>query len=166
MGQIRYKHEEQVLGKAYDSRIVRRLLGFLEPYRQQAWLTLGLVILVTGAELALPWLFSRAIDEVAPSGEQRLWMLNVIGAAFLLVVVIRFVGQWFQYRTAQWMGHRVVYDMRNRMFRHLQALSMGYIDRRGVGTVMTRIQNDVSVIQEMFSGTALGLMSNVLVLVG
>ena len=164
MGQIRFKHEEETMGKAYDGRIVRRLLTFLRPYRRQAWLTLAMVVLTTLAELSLPWLFSQAIGEV--ENEQRLWMLNVIGAAFVVAVAIRFVAQWSQFRTSQWLGHRVVYDMRNQMFRHLQSLSIGYIDRRGVGTVMTRIQNDVSVIQEMFSGTVLGVMSNVLVLVG
>lgn len=164
MGQVRYKVDEDTLGKAYDSRIVRRLLQFLAPYKPKAWLALGLVTLVTATELALPWLFSEAIDEVA--NEQRLWVINVIGATFMMVVIVRFFGQWFQFRTAQWLGNRVVFDMRNRMFRHLQSLSIGYIDQRGVGTVMTRIQNDVSVIQEMFSGTVIGVMSNVLLLVG
>jgi ABC-type multidrug transport system fused ATPase/permease subunit len=164
MGQIRFKHDEDTLGKAYDSRIVRRLLGFLAPYRQKVWAAIGLVLLVTLSDLALPWLFSRAIDEV--DNEKRLWMINVIGVSFVVAVLARFVGQWLQYRNAQWLGNRIVFDMRNRMFRHLQSLSIGYIDRRGVGTVMTRIQNDVSVIQEMFADTAISIMSNILVLVG
>jgi len=164
MGQIRYKHEEETMGKAYDSRIVRRLAGFLAPYRSRVWQVVGYVVLATLADLALPWLFSRAIDEVAT--ERRLWMVNVIGVAFVLAVLVRFIGQWLQYRTAQWLGNRIVFDIRNRMFRHLQSLSIGYIDRRGVGTVMTRIQNDVSVIQDMFSDTVISITSNVLVLVG
>ncbi len=164
MGQIRYQHDEDTMGKAYDGRIVRRLLRFLQPYRSKTLLTLGMVILVTSAELALPLLFKFTIDEV--DAEQRLWMINIIGGAFVLTILVRFFGMWFQYRTAQWLGNRVVFDMRNQMFRHLQSLSIGYIDKRGVGTVMTRIQNDVSVIQEMFSGTALAVLSNTLVLVG
>ncbi|CAN5750351.1 MAG: ABC transporter ATP-binding protein/permease [Chloroflexota bacterium] len=164
MGQIRYQAPEETMGKAYDGRIVRRLVKFLQPYRSRVQLTLGMVVIVTCAELALPWLFSLAIDEVV--NDRRLWMINAIGAAFVLAIVIRFFGMWQQFRTAQWLGNRVVFDMRNRMFRHLQSLSIGYIDKRGVGTVMTRIQNDVSVIQEMFSDTVLGVLSNVLVLVG
>jgi ABC-type multidrug transport system fused ATPase/permease subunit len=164
MGQIRYTHEDQVLGKAYDPRIVRRLLSFLDPYRQKVLVAVGLVLLATLADLAMPLLFKAAIDEV--SGDERLWRLNIIGAAFVVAVVARFFGQWFQYRTAQWLGNKVVFDMRNRMFRHLQKLSIGYIDRRGVGTVMTRIQNDVSVIQDMFSDTVISIMSNILVLTG
>src|SRR5690606_1241641 len=125
MGQIRYKHEEETMGKAYDSRIVRRLAGFLAPYRSRVWQVVGYVVLATLADLALPWLFSRAIDEVAT--ERRLWMVNVIGVAFVLAVLVRFIGQWLQYRTAQWLGNRIVFDIRNRMFRHLQSLSIGYI---------------------------------------
>jgi ABC-type multidrug transport system fused ATPase/permease subunit len=166
MGQIRYTHEDQVLGKAYDPRIVRRLLGFLRPYRQQVVLAVGLVLLATIADLAMPLLFKAAIDEVGPNGDKRLSVLNLIGAIFVVAVIARFFGQWFQYRTAQWLGNKVVFDIRNRMFRHLQTLSIGYIDRRGVGTVMTRIQNDVSVIQDMFSDTVISIMSNVLVLTG
>jgi ATP-binding cassette, subfamily B, multidrug efflux pump len=164
MGQVRAQVEEDTLGKAYDPRIVRRLVGFLTPYRKQLLFTTLLVILGTGADLALPMLFSRAIDEVR--GPQRLSAVNVIGAIFVAMVALRFFSNWGQYYTTQWLGQRVVYDMRNRMFRHLQNLSISYIDKRGVGAVMTRIQNDVAVIQEMFSDTVIGIISNALVLVG
>ncbi len=164
MGMVRYQHDDQVLGKAYDSRIARRLLGFLAPYRQRILLVTTFVILHTLADLALPLLFAQAIDEV--SNDQRMWMLNVIGGAFVALVLLRFLFMWGQYYNAQWLGNRVVLDIRNTMFRHLQNLSIGYIDRRGVGAVMTRIQNDVAVIQSMFTDTVLGIISNVLVLVG
>ena len=164
MGMIRHHHDDLVLGKAYDSKIVHRLIGFLTPYKQRQWLVTLFVVLATIADLALPLLFSRAIDEVA--NDRRMWMLNTIGGAFVGIVLIRFFFMWGQYYNAQWLGNRVVLDIRNRMFRHLQGLSIGYIDRRGVGAVMTRIQNDVAVIQQMFTDTVLGIISNVLVLVG
>jgi len=164
MGMIRHHHDDLVLGKAYDSKIVHRLIGFLTPYKQRLWLVTLFVVLATIADLALPLLFSRAIDEVA--NDRRMWMLNTLGGAFVGIVLIRFFFMWGQYYNAQWLGNRVVLDIRNRMFRHLQGLSIGYIDRRGVGAVMTRIQNDVAVIQQMFTDTVLGIISNVLVLVG
>ena len=164
MGMVRVQHDDTVLGKAYDSRIARRLVGFLTPYRQRLILVTAFVILATAADLALPYLFSRAIDEV--SNQQRMSALNLIGGAFVVVVLFRFLFNWGQYFNAQWLGNRVVLDIRNRMFRHLQGLSIGYIDQRGVGAVMTRIQNDVAVIQSMFTDTVLGIISNVLVLVG
>ncbi|HLU36039.1 MAG TPA: ABC transporter ATP-binding protein [Thermomicrobiales bacterium] len=164
MGQVRAQIDEDTLGKAYDPRIARRLVGFLTPYRRQLIFTTILVLLGTGADLGLPLLFSRAIDEVRY--DQRMNMIHLIGAAFVVLVILRFLSNWGQYFTTQWLGQRVVYDMRNRMFRHLQNLSISYIDRRGVGAVMTRIQNDVAVIQEMFSDTVIGIISNALVLVG
>jgi ATP-binding cassette subfamily B multidrug efflux pump len=164
MGQIRHQDDNILLGKAYDSEIARRLTGFLKPYTRQVWLVTLFVILNTGADLALPILFSRAIDEV--DNDQRLWVLNVIGISYIVIVVLRFFFSWAQFYYAQWLGNRVVLDIRNTMFRHLQGLSIGYIDRRGVGAVMTRIQNDVAVIQSMFTDTLLGIISNVLVLVG
>lgn len=164
MGQIRVQADEDTLGKAYDSRIAGRLVGFLQPYRRQLIYTTLLVILGTAADLALPLLFSRAIDEVR--GEERINAIHIIGALFVVMVLLRFLSNWGQYYITQWLGQRVVYDMRNRMFRHLQNLSISYIDKRGVGAVMTRIQNDVAVIQEMFSDTVIGIISNALVLVG
>ncbi|MGB3329044.1 MAG: ABC transporter ATP-binding protein [Thermomicrobiales bacterium] len=167
MGQIRYEPDDLVLGKAYDPKIARRLIGFLTPYRSRVLMITILVLVVTGTDLLLPKLFQMAIDEVNGStGSQRLRVLNAIGGAFVLMVIIRFFGMWAQFYSAQWLGNKVVFDIRNKMFRHLQGLSIGYIDRRGVGAVMTRIQNDVSVIQDMFTDTVIGIISNVLVLVG
>jgi len=167
MGQIRYEPDDLVLGKAYDPKIARRLVGFLTPYRARVLMITALVLIVTGADLLLPKLFQMAIDEVNTStGGQRLSVLNAIGIAFVVMVFIRFLGMWAQFYSAQWLGNKVVFDIRNTMFRHLQGLSIGYIDRRGVGAVMTRIQNDVSVIQDMFTDTVIGIISNVLVLVG
>lgn len=164
MGQIRHQYEDSVLGKAYDSEIARRLIGFLKPYRKRLGLVTFYVVLATLSDLALPLLFAEAINEV--SEERRTWMINLIGGTFVVIVLARFFFMWGQYFQAQWLGNRVVLDIRNQMFRHLQNLSIGYIDRRGVGAVMTRIQNDVAVIQSMFTDTVLGIISNVLVLVG
>jgi len=167
VGQIRYEPDDLVLGKAYDPKIARRLIGFLTPYRNRVIGITLLVLVVTGADLLLPKLFQMAIDEVNDAtGGQRLGVLNAIGIAFVVTVGIRFLGMWAQFYSAQWLGNKVVFDIRNTMFRHLQGLSIGYIDRRGVGAVMTRIQNDVSVIQDMFTDTVIGIISNVLVLVG
>ncbi len=164
MGQIRYQADDDILGKAYDPRIARRLVGFLQPYRSRLLFTTFLVMVGTGADLLMPALFAMVIDEVRD--QQRMSMVNLIGAAFVVTVIVRFFANWGQFYSTQWLGGRVVFDIRNRMFRHLQKLSIGYIDRRGVGAVMTRIQNDVAVIQEMFSETVIGIISNVLVLVG
>lgn len=165
MGQLRINPDDDILlGKAYDSKITKRLLQFLVPYGPRVRLTALMVIVVTACDLLLPKLFSMAIDEVTST--QRLWVVNVIGISFVVTVFIRFLGMWGQYSNTRWLGNRVVFDIRNKMFRHLQSLSISYIDKRGVGAVMTRIQNDVAVLQEMFSDTMSGIVSNFLVLIG
>lgn len=164
MGQIRYEPDDELLGKAYDSRIARRLVGFLHPYRMRLVFTTVLVLIATGTDLLLPWLFARAIDAL-DQGE-GMTIIHIIGASYIATVVVRFLANWGQFFLTQWLGQRVVFDIRNKMFRHLQNLSISYIDQRGVGAVMTRIQNDVAVIQELFSDTVIGILSNALVLVG
>ena len=164
MGQIRVQQDDELLGKAYDSRIAGRLIGFLSPYRTRLILTIVLVLFATGADLLLPWLFARAIDALDNGEGMR--VINIIGASYIVTVVVRFLANWGQFYLTQWLGQKVVFDIRNKMFRHLQNLSISYIDKRGVGAVMTRIQNDVAVIQELFSDTVIGIMSNALVLVG
>ncbi len=155
---------DDLLGKAYDPQIVRRLAAFVLPYRGRALAALLLIVVVTAADLLLPTLFSRAIDEV--TRERRGPVLNLLGAAFLVALGVRFLASWGELYLVSWLGNRVVFDLRNRMFRHLQTLSVGYVDRRGVGSIMSRIQNDVGVINEFFGEGLSGVFSNALVLVG
>lgn len=164
MGQIRVQQDDELLGKAYDSRIAGRLIGFLQPYRTRLLFTTIMVFIGTAGDLLLPWLFARAIDAV--EGSEGMRVISAIGVAYIIATLIRFLANWGQFYFAQWLGQRVVFDIRNRMFRHLQNLSISYIDKRGVGAVMTRIQNDVAVIQELFGDTVIGIISNALVLVG
>jgi ABC-type multidrug transport system fused ATPase/permease subunit len=155
---------DDLLGKAYDGRIARRLFGYVWPYRARALGVLAAMLLVTGSELLLPKLFSLGIDEV--TYDKRLSRLNLLGAVFIGVLVVRFVSAWVEQYFTSWLGNRVVFDLRNHMFRHLQTLSMAYIDRRGVGAIMTRIQNDVGVINEFFGDGIAGVFTNLLILCG
>jgi len=155
---------DDLLGKAYDSRIARRLGGFVVPYKRRAFGVLALMIVVAVSDLLLPKLFSLGIDEVTLY--KRIGHLNVLGVSFLIALTIRFIGGWGEFYLTAWLGNRIVYDLRDTMFRHLQKLSMSYIDRRGVGAIMTRIQNDVGVINEFFSDGIAGIIANMLVLVG
>jgi ABC-type multidrug transport system fused ATPase/permease subunit len=155
---------DDLLGKAYDPQIVRRIAAFVWPYRSRAIATLLLIVIVTCADLFLPKLFSMAIDEV--TGQRRGGRIDLLGVAFVICLVIRFLGSWAEFYLISWLGNRVVFDIRNRMFRHLQTLSVGYVDRRGVGSIMSRLQNDVGVINEFFSDGITGVFSNALILVG
>ncbi len=155
---------DDLLGKAYDARIARRLLAYVAPYRRRALAMVALMVAVAGSDLLLPVLFSEGVDEVRYNG--RLSRLNLIGAAFLLTLAVRFLATWGEAYLTAWLGNRVVFDLRNTMFRHLQTLSMSYIDKRGVGSIMTRIQNDVGVINDLFVDGIAGIVANVLILIG
>ncbi|MDP9368682.1 MAG: ABC transporter ATP-binding protein/permease [Chloroflexota bacterium] len=155
---------DDLLGKAYDGRIARRLLGFVAPYRRRLLLTILAIVVATSSDLLLPWLFGRGVDVVRDGG--RLRTLNLLGAAFVLALVVRFLASWSEFYLTAWLGNRVVFDLRNMMFRHLQTLSTSYIDKRGVGAIMTRIQNDVGVINELFADGVAGIVANALILAG
>ena len=155
---------DDLLGKAYDSRIAGRLVGFAAPYRARVFGAIALMVGASATDLLLPKLFSLGVDEVAT--HRRLSMLNLLGLIFMVALVARFLFTWGQYYLTTWLGNRIVLDMRDRMFRHLQTLSMSYIDRRGVGAIMTRIQNDVGVINDLFTEGIFSIFANVLVLVG
>src|SRR5215212_584920 len=155
---------DDLLGKAYDSRIARRLAAFVVPYRARAIGVVVLMFVVAASDLMLPKIFSLGVDEVALY--RRLSHLNLLGLAFMIALVVRFASQWGEFYLTSWLGNRVVFDLRNTMFRHLQTLSMAYIDRRGVGAIMTRIQNDVGVINEFFGDGIAGIIANMLILVG
>lgn len=155
---------DDLLGKAYDSQIARRLFAFALPYRQRAIGALLLILVATVSDLLLPKLFSMAVDEVTL--ERRLSALNLLGVAFLVTLGVRFLASWGEYYQISWLGNRIVFDIRNQMFRHLQTLNVGYVDRRGVGSIMSRIQNDVGVINEFFSDAVAGIFGSLLILVG
>jgi ATP-binding cassette subfamily B multidrug efflux pump len=155
---------DDMLGKAYDAEIVRRLAAFVTPYRNRAILTVLTIVIATATDLALPKIFSMAINEV--TDEQRLSRIDLLGVLFLTVLTIRFVSSWAEYYLISWLGNRVVFDVRNKMFRHLQTLSVGYVDRRGVGSIMSRLQNDVSVLNDFFNDGVTGVLSNSLILLG
>ena len=155
---------DELLGKAYDPQIARRLFRYLLPYRRQAFTGVVLILISTAADLLLPTLFSRVVDEVA--GLRRLDAINLLGVAFLVTLAVRFVASWGEFSQIAWLGNRVVFDLRNQMFRHLQTLSVSYIDRRGVGSIMSRIQNDVAGINEFLSDGIAGVISSAAVLLG
>ena len=161
---IQQPDPDDLLGKAYDPQIARRLFGFVVPYRRQALAGAGLILISTAADLLIPTLFSRVIDEVA--GAQRLSVINLLGIAFLVTLVVRFFATWGEFYIISWLGNRIVLDLRNRMFRHLQTLSVSYIDRRGVGSLMSRIQNDVGGINEFFNDGVAGVISSITILAG
>ncbi|MBX6342811.1 MAG: ABC transporter ATP-binding protein, partial [Thermomicrobiaceae bacterium] len=163
---------DDLLGKAYDRRVAGRLVRCAAPYRGRVVLTCALMLLAAAGDLALPYLFGLGLDVVNPTlrrvvlGRSGLAALNLLLLAFLVAIAVRFAAYSGQLYLTSWIGQRLVYDLRSRLFRHIQRLGIRYIDQRGIGSIMSRIQNDVSVINELFTDGLVGILSDFVILFG
>jgi len=163
---------DDLLGKAYDRRIAGRLIGQVRPYWVEAALSVMFVTLSTVADLLLPFLFGVAIDIVSQDTDRTYFgytgskALNLIGITFLVTIALRFFTRNRELFFTSRLGQKIVYDMRSSMFRHIQRVGIRYIDRRGVGSIMSRLQNDVSVIDQLFTDGLVDILSQMVVLFG
>ena len=157
-------HEPEVLGKAYDARLMRRLLGYLRPHGQAV--TVSLVAIAAGSvlQLAQPWLTKIAIDDHITTG--NLEGLDGIALAFLAVLAGYFVCEYVQIWTMQMMGQRIMFDLRMEIYRHLQRLDLRFYDRNPVGRLMTRVTTDVDALNELFASGVIAVVRDVVMLAG
>jgi ATP-binding cassette subfamily B protein len=157
-------HEEEVLGKAYDARLMRRLLGYLRPYRHYALAALAAILAGSVLQLAQPWLTKVIIDRYIANGD--LAGVSRIAIVFLAVLVGSFALEYMQTWLMQMMGQRIMFDMRMQIYEHLQRLSLSYYDRNPVGRLMTRVTTDVDVLNDLFSAGVVAVFGDVFTLVG
>ena len=157
-------HEEEVLGKAYDARLMRRLLQYLRPYRWYVVLGILLSILTSAFEAIRPYFTKIAVDVDIASGDQE-GLLNTVLLFFAVLVVRGFVQYANAYLT-QWIGQQTIFDLRMQIFRHLQALSLRFFDKNPIGRLITRVTNDVEVLNEMFSSGIVMVFSDVFTIIG
>ena len=157
-------HEEDVLGKAYDSRLMRRLLVYLRPYRKLVFLALGLIMFESLIEISFPLLTRIAVDRYILVGD--LSGLLTVALVYLGLLVIKFVVGFFQIYTLQSTGQNIMFDMRGEVFSHLQTLSNRFLDRNPVGRLITRVTTDVDVLNEMFSAGIVSVFGDVFTLTG
>jgi len=165
-------HEEEALGKAYDSRLMNRLLRYMAPYKWQVVFALALVAVVTPLELAPPLLFQRAIDNyLVPGASQSIaistaWRgIIYISLFYFSVLVFDFVAQYVQIRIMQRVGQQTMYDMRTEIFGRLQRLPMSYYDRNPVGRLMTRVTTDVDALNDLFAAGVVTMINDIFLLV-
>ena len=157
-------HEEEVLGKAYDARLMRRLLGYLRPHK--IYVAGALLALVADAllQLAQPYLVKLAIDRYIARGD--LAGMNRIAGVYLCVLIAAFSLEYAQTYLMQMMGQRIMFDMRMQIYRHLQRLDLAFYDRNPVGRLMTRVTTDVDVINDLFTSGVVAAFGDMFTLVG
>src|SRR5215467_10458089 len=169
--------EEEVLGKAYDSRLMRRLLGYLRPYKWQVAVALVSIILKAAADVMGPYLTKTAIDKYLSStshhsildrflSSRPLVGIAQLGAVYLSLLLIGFGLEYTQTYLMQWTGQKVMFDLRSQIFRHLQRMHIGFYDRNPVGRLVTRVTTDVDALNEMFTAGVVSIFEVIFVLAG
>ena len=156
--------DEDVVGKAYDARLMRRLLVYLRPYRAEALLALAAIIASSVLQLAQPYLMKLAIDRYIPAG--RIDGMNRIAVWYLLIILASFCLEFAQTWLLQNTGQRIMFDMRLQIYAHLQRLDLRFYDRNPVGRLMTRVTTDVDVINDLFTSGVVSVFGDVFTLAG
>jgi len=165
--------EEEALGKVYDTRILRRLFGYLRPYRRLVAVSVVLLILSSLVQTVGPYLTKIAIDRYlnpkpVPSlldaylSADRWAGLNQVTLLYLAVLLLSFVFAYAQTYLMQYTGQRVMFDLRTQVFDHLQKLDVQYYDRTPVGRLVTRVTTDVDVLNELFAAGVVAIFGDVL----
>ena len=156
--------EDEILGRAYDGRLMRRLLGYLRPYR---WAVLGSIVLLllnAGADLLGPYFVKVAIDRYITQG--NLAGVGRIAIFYLAALLAAFAFRYAQNFITQVVGQQVMYDLRMALFTHLQRLAVSFFTRNPVGRLMTRITNDVDTLYEMVTSGVVTVIGDLFMLTG
>ena len=156
--------DEDVIGKAYDSRRMRRLLGYLRPHRHSVVLALAAIVGHSMMQLTYPYLTKVAIDQHILTGD--LTGLNQIVLLFLAILLASFLLEYLETYTMQMMGQRIMYDLRTQIYSHLQALDVQFYDRNPVGRLMTRVTTDVDALNDLFASGVIAVFRDVFTLLG
>ena len=181
MSEAAAHHEEEVLGKIYDRRLIGRLFTYLRPYRPRVALAVVLLIFHSAVQVVVPLFYKITIDYyIQPTSDadgKLAWFTQYLSAdpstglqqlalVFGLLLVVGFVAAYGQAYTMLMTGQRVMYDLRMQIFGHLQRLQVAFFDRNPVGRLVTRVTNDVDALNEMFTVGVVAVFGDILVLVG
>lgn len=169
--------DDDVMGKAYDGRLMRRLLTYLRPYKGAVILSGIAILLKAVADVIGPYLVKLAIDRymVGNPGASGSWFTHSLSndamtgiaqcaAIYLAALVLSYGLEFAQTYLMQWTGQRVMFDLRSQIFRHLQRMHVGFYDKNPVGRLVTRVTSDVDALNEMFTSGVLAIFEDVFVL--
>ena len=169
--------EEEVLAKAYDSRLMRRLLGYLRPYAGYMTLSLVFLLVYSALQVCGPLLTKLAVDRYLAPGATYMstpidrylpadkWQgLTQISVIYLGVLVGGFLSAFGQAYIMQYTGQRAMFDLRRELMSHLQRLDIAFFDRNPIGRLVTRVTTDVEVLNELFASGLVTILGDVLTL--
>jgi ATP-binding cassette subfamily B protein len=168
--------EEEIIGKAYDGRLMRRLLRYLYPYKWHVIVALAAIVLKSFADVLGPLLTKTAIDKyLTKSPNAHSWIgdrlssspmtgIAQIGGLYIGLLVLTFALEFVQTYLMQWTGQKVMFDLRSQIFRHLQHMHVAFFDKNPVGRLVTRVTTDVDALNEMFTAGVVSIFEDVFVL--
>ena len=157
-----YRSEEEILGKAYDSKLMKRLLGYVKPYKHYVIFAILLNIVVAALGPVRPYLTKIAVDNyIAHSDYHGLMLIGLLlFASLLLQAVIQYLLTYY----TEYLGQKTLLDLRTQIFNHIQKLALKFFDRTPIGRLVTRATNDVEALGELFSSGIVMVFSDVFII--
>ena len=167
--------DDDVVGKVYDGRLMRRLMTYLRPYKLQTGISASCILLRSFTDVAGPLLVKVAVDTYMTPNARPSWAsrhlspeaipgISELAGLYLLSLFLSFALDFVQTYLMQWTGQKIMFDMRREIFRHIQFQDVGFFDKNPVGRLVTRVTSDVDALNEMFTSGVLEIVGNVVML--
>ena len=157
--------DEQLFGRVFDGHVVRRFIPFVAPYKKQLLIALFAVLVFTGTQIAIPLVIRTTIDNALIADGAGRTALYLAAALFFGVILLHYGANFMQEKFASRIGESLLFDMRRSMFRHLQRVSLSFMDKTEVGRIMSRLQGDVNALQQ-FLEQSIFAVGDIVLLIG
>jgi len=154
--------DDEILGKAYDSKLMKRLLFFIKPYKKYVFWGIFLSISVAGLGPVRPYLTKVAVDYSLVKKDYD--SLMYISLALIVSLILQSLVQYYLTYYTQLMGQKVIFDLRVKLFEHVQKLALKFYDKTPIGRVVTRVTNDVESLNELFSAGIITVFSDIFII--
>jgi len=161
--QFVYENDEEI-EKSFQWGQVRRLLGYMAPYKKSVQKTLAITLVATLVRLIAPYLIGLTIDKAIRPGHMNL--LFVLAISLLVLYSVNWIANRSRIYLTTWLGQKVIYDLRHKLFEHIQSLSFRFFDKRPAGSILVRVTNDVNSLQDLFTNGVVNVVMNIFMLVG
>jgi ATP-binding cassette subfamily B multidrug efflux pump len=171
------QQDDDVVGKVYDARLMRRLVGYLGPYKPQIAFSAVAIVLKAGCDVLGPYFVKVAVDTFfAPTTESHSWLstklspnptrgVTELALLYLASLALTFGLEFVQTYLMQWTGQKIMFDLRSQIFRHIQRMQVAFFDRNPVGRLVTRVTSDVDALNEMFTSGVLAIFEDAFILI-
>ncbi len=170
-------HDDEIIGKAYDARLMRRLLTYLAPYKLATFVSIAAILIKAVCDVSGPYLIAVAIDRymtghlTAKSAWLARWLspnpwhgITQIATIYMVALLISYVCEFLQTYLMQWTGQKIMFDLRRQIFTHLQRMHVAFFDRNPVGRLFTRLTSDVDALNEMFTSGVVAIFEDIFAL--